>query len=78
MERSRYCDICKETNCTKDGGQPDMGFLKPDCYKGGSETRIDECITIGELIGIVVMGNIDSVAMIMTDSGWECSEIWQL
>ena len=74
MERSRYCDICKETNCTKDGGQPDMGFLKPDCYKGGSETRIDECITIGELIGIVVMGNIDSVAMIMTDSGWECSE----
>lgn len=33
MEKSRYCDICEETNCTKDGGVPDMGILKPDCYK---------------------------------------------
>lgn len=34
MEKSRYCDICKETNCTKNGGVPDMGYLKPDCYIG--------------------------------------------
>jgi hypothetical protein len=33
MEKSRYCDICEETNCTKDSGVPDMGILKPDCYK---------------------------------------------
>ena len=42
MEKSRYCDICENTNCTKDGGVPDMEVLKPDCYKS-SYTTCDSC-----------------------------------
>lgn len=45
MEKSRYCDICEETNCTKDGGVPDMGYLKPDCYKCSYYYgEIDQCM----------------------------------
>lgn len=46
MEKSRYCDICEETNCTKDGGVPDMGLMEPDCYKDSyyyGETTCDKC-----------------------------------
>ena len=32
MEKSNYCENCKETRCAKDGGVADMDEMKPDCY----------------------------------------------
>lgn len=37
MEKSKYCETCKEMNCTKIEGVADMGEMKPSCYK--TETR---------------------------------------
>lgn len=37
MEKSKYCETCKEMNCTKTEGVADMGEMKPSCYK--TETR---------------------------------------
>lgn len=48
MEKSRYCDICEETNCTKDGGVPDMGLMEPDCYKGSYYYGITDQCMFGE------------------------------
>ena len=31
MEKSKWCDLCKKSNCKK-GGVNDMGDMKPSCY----------------------------------------------
>lgn len=42
MEKSKYCEICKNEECTKGDGVADMGDKKPSCYKSVTRLSKDE------------------------------------
>lgn len=42
MEKSKFCDTCKRTNCTKEGGVHDMAHIKPACYIDSNRPSKDE------------------------------------
>ena len=56
MERSNYCDICKnKTTCSHRGGVPDMMDIKPSCYVESEITF--RVVSVDGNVGIVVTNN---------------------
>lgn len=39
MEKSKWCNVCMRTTCEKEGGEQEMGDMKPDCYVGNNHPR---------------------------------------
>ena len=42
MEKSKFCEVCKNENCSSAGGTHDMGDIKPSCYSNGNRPSKDE------------------------------------
>lgn len=81
MEKSRWCDVCKRTNCKHDGdksygGVPDMGHLKPSCYVEIEMVKFDRDTYVPrELCTTDRMGGIDDCSPCNDAcTGENCSE----
>ncbi|RHP46984.1 hypothetical protein [Clostridium sp. AF32-12BH] len=68
MEVSRYCEICKNSNCKKQ--QPDMDDLKPTCYVEIEMVEYERDYVHKELCTIDAHGEVDDVV----PCSWTCEQ----
>lgn len=59
MEKSKYCDVCKNSHCTKEVA--DMGDMKPSCYVEIEMVEYEGTYVPKELCSIDILGGVDDV-----------------
>ena len=59
MEVSKYCEMCKNSNCKKQ--QPDMVDMKPTCYVAVEMVEYEGDYVPKELCSIDAHGGVDDV-----------------
>lgn len=72
MEKSKYCEICKNNNCPHPGGVNDMEDIKPSCYVEFEMVEHERYYVPKELCSVDKLSGVEDVLPCSDSCTGEC------